>query len=187
MNHNDEIKVWDPVVRWFHWLLVAAFFTAYVTEEDVLTVHVWAGYTVGALLVVRLVWGFVGTRHARFSDFVTRPGQALLYLADSVRLNARRYLGHNPIGGLMVVTMMFSLLGTVISGLGVYGIEHQAGPLAEMLAGAASWEDGFEEVHEWFANFTLLLVLVHVAGVLLESLIHRENLVKSMFTGRKRA
>lgn len=187
MKPNDEIKVWDPVVRWFHWLLVAAFFTAYITEEDALTVHVWAGYTVGALLVVRLVWGFIGTRHARFSDFVTRPGQALRYLADSARLNARRYIGHNPIGGLMVVALMLSLLGTVISGLGIYGIEQQAGPLAGMLAGAGSWEDGLEEIHELFANFTLLLVFVHISGVLLESLIHRENLVKSMFTGRKRA
>lgn len=187
MKSSNEIRVWDPLVRSFHWLLVTAFAVAYITEEDALTVHVWAGYTVAGLLAIRVIWGFIGTRHARFTDFVTRPRAALRYLADTVKLHARRYIGHNPVGGLMVVALMIALLATVLTGMAIYAIEDHAGPLAGLLGGAARWEEGFEETHEFFANFTVLLVFIHVTGVLLESLIHRENLVKAMFTGRKRA
>lgn len=186
MESTNEIRVWDPLVRSFHWLLVAAFALAYVTEEEALTVHVWAGYTVAGLLAVRVIWGFVGTRHARFSDFVTRPSAALRYLTDTLKLGTRRYIGHNPAGGLMVIALMISLLATVLTGMGIYGIEEHAGPLAGVLSGARGLEGAFEETHEWFANLTVLLVFAHVTGVLVESLVHRENLVKAMFTGRKR-
>lgn len=184
-----EVKVWDPLVRVFHWTLVAGFFTAYLTEgEDAtLTLHTWAGYTVLGLVLVRLVWGFIGTRHARFSDFVYRPGAIKAYLRDVLRLNPRRYLGHNPAGGLMIVVVIASLLVTTVSGMSLYAVEEQAGPLAGWLGGAGHfWEEAFEGVHEFFANFTLFLVVVHVAGVLVESLLHGENLVRAMFTGRKR-
>ena len=188
METVNEIKVWDPLVRVFHWGLVAAFAIAYLTEDDFLLVHVWAGYTLLGLIVVRVVWGFIGSRHARFSDFVTRPRAAIRYLLDTVRLRARRYIGHNPIGGAMVVVLLFSLVATAMTGMGIYGVEHHAGPLAGWFAGGGErWEDTLEEVHEFFANFTLLLVFVHVLGVLTESLIHRENLVKAMINGRKRA
>lgn len=193
-NEVREIKVWDPLVRVFHWLLVAGFFTAYLTEgeDETLTLHTWAGYTVAGLILVRLVWGLVGTRHARFSDFVKRPAVIKEYLLGVLRLHPRRYLGHNPAGGLMIVFLLISLLGTVFFGMGLYAVEDQAGPLAGWLGGlgetqGGSWEDVFEGLHEFFANFTLFLVVVHVAGVLVESLLHRENLVRAMFTGRKRA
>lgn len=188
MRSASEIKVWDPLVRSLHWLLVAAFTVAYVSEEDLLDWHVWAGYTVAAVVLIRLVWGLIGTRHARFSDFVTGPRTALSYLADTAKLRARRYLGHNPIGGAMVIALLLSLVLTTATGIGIYGVEHQAGPLAGWLGSAGDrWEGLLEGAHEFFANFTLVLVFVHVAGVLIESLIHRENLVKAMITGRKRA
>lgn len=184
-----EVKVWDPLVRVFHWTLVAGFFTAYLTEgeDETLALHTWAGYTVAGLILVRLVWGLIGTRHARFSDFVRRPAVIKDYLLSVLRLHPRRYLGHNPAGGLMIVFLLISLPATVFFGMGLYAVGEQAGPLAGWLGGLGeSWEDVFEGLHEFFANFTLFLVVVHVSGVLVESLLHRENLVRAMITGRKR-
>lgn len=185
---NGQIKVWDPLVRGFHWVLVSAFFIAYLTEDNLMTLHVWAGYTIGAALLVRILWGLVGTRHARFTDFVTSPKTALQYVKDTLMLRAKRYLGHNPAGGLMIIVMIVSLVITVTSGIALYGAAEQAGPLAATFAGGGEfWEDALEGLHEFFANFTLFLVAIHVAGVVLESLIHRENLVASMINGFKRA
>lgn len=187
-TEQTEVKVWDPLVRVFHWLLVVGFFTAYFTEGEgeTLTLHTWAGYVVAGLILVRLVWGVIGTRHARFSDFVTRPVVVKDYLLSVLRLHPRRYLGHNPAGGLMIIALLISLLVTVSSGMSLYAVEEQAGPLAGWLGNLGeSWEDVFEGLHEFFANFTLFLVVVHVAGVLVDSLLHGENLVRAMITGRK--
>lgn len=186
MNNTDKIRVWDPVVRLFHWILVISFAVAYVTEEDFLSLHVWAGYVILGLLVTRIIWGFVGSQHARFSDFIYRPAAVVQYLKDTLILRAKRYIGHNPAGGAMVILLLISLLLTVFTGLVVYGAEDQAGPLAGWFAGAHSaWGDIAEEVHEFFANFTLLLVVFHVLGVIVESLVHKENLVSAMITGFK--
>lgn len=188
MENGTQIKVWDPVVRTFHWVLVGSFLVAFVTEDDFLTLHSWAGYTIGAALLLRLVWGFIGTQHARFSDFITSPSTAFRYAKDAILLRARRYVGHNPAGGLMIIALMVSLLITTFTGIALFGAAEQAGPMAATFAGAGgSWEDALEEVHEFFANFTLLLVVIHVAGVVWESLVHRENLVRSMINGFKRA
>jgi cytochrome b len=185
-DQASSVKVWDPAVRVFHWTLVAAFAVAWLTEDDLLTLHVWAGYLVGALVAFRLLWGLVGTRHARFTDFVRGPRRTLAYLRDVIALRARRYMGHNPAGGAMVIALLLSLVVTTLSGLAVYGGEEMAGPLAGALAGMShDAVEVFEEVHEVFANLTLALVVAHVAGVLLASLQHGENLIRSMFTGRK--
>ncbi|MBI5462185.1 MAG: cytochrome b/b6 domain-containing protein [Gammaproteobacteria bacterium] len=185
---SREVKVWDPLVRVFHWTLVIGFFTAYFTEgeEDTLFLHTWAGYTVAGLVLVRLLWGFIGTRHARFSDFVFRPAVVKEYLVGVLKLKPQRYLGHNPAGGLMIVLLLISLVFTAFFGMSLYAVDENAGPLASWFGGLGeTWEDIFEELHEFFANFTLFLVIVHVAGVIVESLLHRENLVRAMFTGRK--
>lgn len=185
-----EVKVWDPLVRVFHWTLVIGFFTAYLTEgeEGTLSLHTWAGYTVAGLVLVRLLWGFIGTRHARFSDFVYRPATVKDYTLSILKLNPRRYLGHNPAGGLMVVGLLACLLITTGSGMALYAVEEQAGPLAGWLGALGErWEEVFEGLHEFFANATLFLVVVHVAGVVIESLLHGENLVRAMVTGYKRA
>ncbi|NOZ52263.1 MAG: cytochrome B [Gammaproteobacteria bacterium] len=188
MSNTNEIKVWDPVIRIFHWVLVAAFMVAYLTEDDFLDLHVFAGYVLGAAIIIRLFWGFVGTKHARFSDFVTTPSAALKYLKEILVLKAKRYLGHNPAGGLMIITMLMSLTLTVITGVALYGAEEQAGPMANwFLSNADAWEDVLEETHEFLANFTLLLVGLHVLGVIAESLIHKENLVRAMIDGIKRS
>ena len=185
--NKREISVWDPLVRIFHWSLVGFFFIAYITDDNFLTIHSWAGYFILGLLTVRIIWGLIGTKHARFSDFVFKPSHIAQFLKDTLSLKAKRYIGHNPAGGAMVILLMLSLFMTSFSGLIIFGIEESQGPLASWLSGTShSVEDFFEEIHEFFANFTLFLVLVHVAGVLIESLIHKENLVSSMINGKKR-
>jgi len=187
-NNENSIKVWDPFVRIFHWLLVLSFFIAYITEEDFLTIHSFSGYTVLTLLVLRIIWGVIGTRHARFSDFTYSPQTIKAFIKDTLNFRAKRYLGHNPVGGAMILLMIISLLITTSTGIAVYGLEEQAGQLASWFTQKESfWGEFFEEVHEFFANFTLLLVFVHVTGVIVESFIHKENPVKAMVDGRKRS
>lgn len=200
-THSTEITIWDPLVRLFHWILVAAFCAAYFTQgepfegfqdrldgEWLQTVHVWAGYTIAGLLLFRLIWGFVGPRHARFGDFVHGPRVTLAYVKDVLMRRAPRYLGHNPAGGAMIVVLLLSLTTTVAAGLALYGANKGLGPLAGLLADASdSTTHTIKEVHEFCANFTLLLVAGHLFGVVWESLLHRENLARAMITGRKRA
>ena len=180
-----EVYVWDPFVRLFHWTLVIAFTIAYLlTDEEVLKIHVWSGYVVGALVVARVIWGFVGPEHARFTDFVYVPGASLRYVRDLILFKAERHLGHSPGGGAMVVTLLVFLAATVITGLVVYGGDQQAGPLAGMFT--KEFGESFEGVHELIANITLALVLAHISAVILASFVFRENLPRAMFTGYKR-
>ncbi len=168
------VKVWDPFVRIFHWSLVALFVIAYVTGDEVEQVHIAAGYTIAALLALRIVWGFVGSRHARFADFVTSPREALGYMSDALLLRARRYVGHNPAGGLMVIALIVMLTSTCVSGY--------------LMTTDTYWGSKvMEEIHGALANTTVALAVLHVLGVLVSSFEHRENLVKAMVTGRKRA
>jgi len=184
---TGTVKVWDPFVRVFHWTLVVGFAVAFLTEDDLLTLHAWAGYLVLGLVGLRVVWGLIGTRFARFSNFLSRPSTVIRYLLDVTAFRARRYLGHNPAGGAMIVVLLVLLVLTGLSGFGVYGAEESAGPLAEFMRGAPGYVgDALEELHEFLANLTLLCVLLHVLGVVLASLQHHENLARSMFTGLKR-
>lgn len=191
MPAPTEVKVWDPAVRIFHWTLVAAFFTAYFLEdEEVMDIHAISGYTVLGLVAFRILWGFIGTRHARFSDFLTAPGTAIAYAIDALRGTAKRFIGHNPAGGAMVVLLVIMLLLLTISGVALYGADQHAGPMAGLFAGTGEGgelEEMLEEIHEVLANLTVLLVAIHVLGVGVESRLQNENLVLSMFTGRKRA
>jgi cytochrome b len=234
-----NINVWDRFVRIFHWSLVGLFTLAYLTGDDAVTVHEWAGYAIVALIASRIVWGFVGSKHARFSDFVRAPSAVFHYLKSLATCNAPRTLGHNPAGGWMVLLLLVSILATAGSGVVVLGLEDE-GPLAGhiatdgwivsvgntfggdegkgdskhededddeeyehgdgRMAGAGnagsqmsatdnqpfeSAEDAWEEIHEFLANLTVLLIILHVAGVILSSLAHRENLVRAMITGMK--
>jgi cytochrome b len=186
-NSENNIKVWDPVIRIGHWTLVIAFFTAYFTEDDFLTLHVWAGYVIGAVVCFRLVWGFIGSRHAKFSNFVRSPAAAFKYVLSLVRNQSKRYIGHNPAGGIMILLLLIVLFGTVFSGVVLYGMEEGAGPLAAWVSAFADSEDLWEEAHEILSNLTLLLVVMHIAGVLLSGRAHKEFLVKAMLTGQKKA
>ena len=179
------VYVWDLFVRIVHWTLVVAFTVAYLTEDDLLTVHVWAGYVVGTLVLARVVWGFIGSRHARFSDFVYVPGTVLRYVGKLLLFRGERHLGHSRGGGYMVILLLAFLAATVITGLIVYGGEQQAGPLAGMFTEETG--EAVEEWHELFANVTLALVFAHIAAVVLACSVLRENLIRSMITGYKRS
>jgi cytochrome b len=182
------VRVWDPLVRMFHWGLAGSFAIAFLTEDDLLALHVGAGYLILGLIFIRVLWGFVGTRHARWSDFVKQPTEIFTYLKAAIRSRAARYLGHNPAGGAMVVALMLSVTLTGLSGLAVYGAQELSGPMAPLLSGlSGGWGHALEDIHEVVANLTLLLVLLHLAGVALASLQHRENLVRAMITGLKRS
>ena len=134
----------------------------------------WAGYAIAALVILRVLWGFVGAKHARFSEFVRPPSEVFRFVDDSLRLKAARYLGHNPAGGAMIIVML--ALIAFISATGY------------LLTTDAHWgSESLKEVHEASAYALVALVFVHVAGVVLASLEHGENLVRAMVTGRKRA
>jgi len=214
---TDAVKVWDPAVRLFHWSLVVAFFVAYFTEpeDSGLAVHVWAGYFVGGLIVLRIIWGFVGSPHARFGDFAFGPFHALHYLVDLARGKSKRHLGHSPAGAWMVYLLLATLSATVLTGMIVLAMDKHAGPLAPLFetttapqataqsvvspraeperdlergaSNGESYEDVIEEAHELLANVVLALVILHLIGVAVASLAHRENLVRSMITGYKRS
>ncbi|WP_122951539.1 cytochrome b/b6 domain-containing protein [Bathymodiolus thermophilus thioautotrophic gill symbiont] len=127
-NEND-IKVWDVLIRIFHWSLVVSFFIAYVPEEESLW-HIYSGYTVLALIIFRMIWGIVGSKYAQFSSFSYSPINALSYLKEWVDGKPKRYIGHNPAGGLMVIALLASLFVVTISGLKIYAIEEGKGPLS---------------------------------------------------------
>lgn len=205
-TETATVRVWDTMIRIGHWGLVLAFATAYLTEGEPQWLHTYAGYAIAAVVVLRIAWGFVGPRHARFSDFVTGPGQVVTYLRDLVTGRATRHVGHSPAGGAMTVALLVALAVTALSGMATLAVEEGEGPLvglvtAQSLPGRAiEGEDdhdeygeeeeeageAFEEIHEFVGNATLLLILLHVAGVIAASLAHRENLVRAMITGRKR-
>lgn len=234
MNDSSMMTpVWDPLVRIGHWVLVAGFATAYLTEGEPEWLHTWAGYAIAVTVAIRVVWGFVGPRHARFADFVTGPGKVFAYLRDLPRGRSQRHLGHSPAGGAMTVALLAALAATAFTGMATLAAEDGRGPLSGLIArvpegqaampaampGAAPGvvrvnedEDDSEgvamapmvgeqgergghgdgpesvwaEVHEVAANLTLVLVILHLAGVVIASLAHRENLPRAMFTGNKR-
>ncbi|WP_439154402.1 cytochrome b/b6 domain-containing protein [Yoonia sp.] len=194
------IRVWDIFVRIFHWSLVAAVAVAWLTGDEWDDLHVIAGYVVAGLVAARLVWGLVGGKYARFSQFLRAPGTVLAYLRDVLARRERRYLGHNPAGAAMIVALLLVLVGTALSG---WLLENpvrlaQMPDLPQIIAPA--YADGnddrdrdegggseiVEELHEVLANFLLILITLHVAGVVLASVRHRENLARAMITGDKR-
>lgn len=125
-----RVKVWDPLVRIGHWLLVLGFFTNYIIEDEWMTLHSWVGYTLLAVVLLRILWGFVGTRHARFGDFVRSPATTARYLGDMARGRARRYLGHNPAGAVMILLLLAGMVAMAFTGIVLYAVEENAGPLA---------------------------------------------------------
>lgn len=171
---GSMVKVWDPLVRIFHWSLVGLFTFSFFTGDEWKSAHILSGYAIGALIALRIVWGLVGSHHARFTSFIYAPGTILSFMKDSLTFRARRYLGHNPAGGAMVILLILMIAGIVTTGY--------------MMTTDAYWGiEWVEDAHEVLVYATLGLVALHVAGVIFASLEHRENLVRSMVTGWKRA
>jgi cytochrome b len=167
-----RILVWDAPVRVFHWLLVLCFAGAYLTaeRESWRLVHVTLGYTMAGLVVFRLLWGIVGTRYARFSNFVRGPRAVTAYLRGMLGGRTEHHTGHNPAGAVAIVALL--ALALAVAGLGWATYEDIGG----------KW---LEEFHEAAANIMLGVVGIHIAGVLLGSWLHRDNLIGAMITGRK--
>lgn len=168
------VKVWDPLVRVFHWGLVLSFVVAWITAESLDNLHHWAGYAAGGLIGFRLIWGLIGPRYARFTQFVKGPRTIVAFVFAMLGGKERRYLGHNPAGGAMILALLASLTATATTGW-------------MMTLAQYSQADWVESVHEGAASLTLILVLAHVVGVLWVSWHHKENLAKSMLNGKKRA
>ena len=167
-----RILVWDLPVRLGHWLMVGGFALAWATgdSEKWRLVHVFAGSTVMAVAAYRLLWGVVGSRTARFAEFVRGPGQAVAYLKSLLQARPPHYAGHNPAAGLAIVLLLGLALASGASGWLTY----------QEIGG--EW---LEEIHEFLTGTMLGVVGVHLLGVLVGSLAHRENLVLAMITGRK--
>ncbi|MEX6507609.1 cytochrome b/b6 domain-containing protein [Jiella sp. M17.18] len=199
---NGKVRVWDPLIRIFHWSLVAAFATAWLTAEELQPVHEIAGYAVAGLVAFRLVWGLVGSRYARFGQFLKGSRETLAYLGDAGRGRERRYLGHNPAGAAMIVALLVTLSGSALTGWLMAEPDRVAMlPAAPVIVTSALADDGdsseygergeaagpLKEVHETLANLMLLLAALHLGGVVLASFRHHENLARAMVTGDKRA
>lgn len=171
-THESTVPVWDRFVRAFHWSLVSLVTVAFLTTDDARLLHELAGYGVLLLLAARLVWGVVGTRHALFVSFIAGPRAVLRYLQLLRQGRAPRYLGHNPAGGAMITALL--LLLVVVTG---------SGWLSETDAYfGVPWVD---HLHHISAHLLLVLIGLHLAGVIVTSWLHGENLVLPMFTGRK--
>lgn len=168
----QKILVWDWPVRIGHWLMAIAFAVAWLTAESETfrLVHVFAGATVFAVAAFRLPWGFIGTRYARFADFVRGPRAVGNYMSSLLKLDPAHHVGHNPAGGWAIVLLLGLGLLTSLAGWATYN----------ELGG-----DLFEELHEGLATAMLIVVFVHLAGVVSGSFLHGENLVRAMLTGKK--
>jgi cytochrome b len=169
-----RVKVWDPIVRLFHWTVALGCIANLTVLREVKSVHRYVGYVILAAVVIRLVWGFVGTRHARYSDFAPSPRHLLGYLKALVRGQEPRYIGHNPAGALMIFALIALVTACGISGW-MMGLDAYWG---------VKW---VETLHEVAANAILTMATIHVLAALIESWRHRENLILAMVTGFKRA
>lgn len=167
-----KILVWDWPTRIGHWLMAASFLVAYLTgeSEEWRLVHVWAGGTLAGVVAFRLVWGLIGTRHARFASFLGSPIAGVKYVFSLLGGKPEHHTGHNPAGAWAIVLLLGLGLAAAATGW----------PLYQDIGG--EW---LEETHEVVVNLMLAVVLVHLAGVLVGSLAHKENLPRTMVTGYK--
>jgi len=165
-----KILVWDLPTRLFHWLFAGSFVVAYFTAESdsLFALHVFAGLLMLVLIAYRLVWGLVGSRYARFSSFLFSPAAAVRYAFAALKGQATRHIGHNPLGSWAIYAMILLGAGSAATGL------------ATLLTGEV-----FKEVHEVLANGMLAVVVIHLIGVALASLVHKENLPRAMVNGHK--
>lgn len=184
---NKPIHVWDIEIRFFHWLLAAGVAGAWLSIQagppGMLTLHEILGFAIGIMLVFRFFWGLLGGQHTRFSGFVRGPRAVIGHLKSLLSGRPQRFIGHNPAGSAMIVVLLLLLLGVVLSGIAVMGGYEKSGPLSPFLTFAQGVQA--REIHETLVNILLVLVGLHVAGVLLETVLLKENLVRSMLHGRK--
>ena len=180
----NKVKVWDLAVRLSHLLFGVLVLGAFLTaeEDSLVPVHTRVGLVLLGVVLFRVVWGFVGSKHARFTDFVRSPRVVLAELSLMARGKAGHFLGHNPVGAVMVVTLLATLLGVALSGIVISQGPEWSGPLLM----SKSTAHAVKELHEALAGALPVLIVLHVAGVLLSSLLEKQNLIAGMVTGFKR-
>ena len=208
MIQKKYIQVWDLLVRIFHWLFVLFVLIAFLTGDEKSSIHRYVGYTVLGLIIARIVWGFIGSKHARFKDFIYPPARTIKYLKELLQGSPQYYIGHNPAAGWMVLLLLALLFVVCGTGHMAYQTEDQSlsahrnniFPIVkyahadsdtdsddgEYKENKKDDEDEFwEEFHEASSYTLLSLILLHIAGALASSKLHNENLVKAMITGKK--
>jgi len=171
---SQRMLVWDIPTRVFHWLLVASFAGAFLTAESerYRDIHVLLGYTLLGLIAVRVLWGFIGTRYAQFRSFLFNPREIADYVRSLLKARPQHYVGHNPAGSIAVFALLGLGIATGVTGVLIY----------QDIGG-----DLLEEWHDLASYAMLAVVVVHIAGVLISSVMHKENLVRSIITGFKSA
>lgn len=176
IKNTSSVRVWDLPVRLFHWSLAASFVVAFLTSESERwrDIHVLSGYAMAGLIAFRLIWGFVGSAHARFADFLPTPTKLKTYLGSLFTGRPEHHVGHNPAGAIAIFALLALGLVSVATGWVMY----------EEIGGSrvVKW---MEELHEGAANAMMLIVGIHLAGVVVSSWLHHENLVRAMITGWK--
>jgi cytochrome b len=185
---TTSVRVWDLPTRVFHWLLALSVLVAYVTGGErgmAFVIHVGAGHLILLLLFFRVIWGFIGSPYSRFADFVYSWRSIRNYLKGVARLRPAHFVGHNPLGGLMVLAMFLLLLAIAFTGLSDAAARgYQAG--SSLIAAMGNGNRALGELHETLGSLIMILAGVHVAAVLSHWILARENLVRAMITGRKR-
>jgi len=186
--NESSVRVWDVPVRLFHWTLVILMAVSYFSGRaggDWMKFHFWSGYTILTLLLFRIAWGFVGSTTARFSDFVKGPSAAFRHIAEMVGADRPREAGHNPLGGAMVVVLIFAVLAQVVAGL--FSADTDTGmingPLTHLVAD--KWIDKATAFHKFWINALLVLVGLHVLAAIVYLTWKRQNLIGAMIHGHK--
>lgn len=172
MSNKQSILVWDIPTRVFHWLLVICFAGAWLTSESerLQMIHYAFGYSACVLVIFRVVWGFIGTRYARFTQFLKGPAEMMSHAKGLLSSNPHNTVGHNPVGGIVMVGLMLLIL--LIGLTGYFSVKEFLGDL-------------MGEAHEAIASLALAAVVIHIAAAIIMSLLQKENLVRSMVTGKK--
>ncbi len=188
-DETQQVKVWDLPVRVFHWSLVLGFAAAYLTAEfQIGFIHVWIGYFLCVLLLARVGWGFWGNEFARFRSFIFSPTETLAYVRSLRQGQPVHYLGHNPAGALMVFALLGLLALTFLSGLVTLAVIDFEGPLLFLIDYVDDDTSYFvRHLHGWLVDTVLILIPLHLIGVVAGSIQHKENLVRAMFTGKKKS
>ena len=205
MSQKEYIKVWDLIVRISHWSLVVFVLVAFLSGDEKSAIHIYSGYTVLGIITLRFVWGVIGGKYARFTNFIYPPTQVIQYMKELMQGSPKYYIGHNPAAGWMVIFLLIMLAFVCATGHMAYKIKGQ-GLSAQKFNiikyahadsdddeeennehfGNKSKENEFwEEIHEGTSFTLIILILLHISGALVSSKLHNENLVMAMITGNK--
>lgn len=185
---DRRVRVWDLPVRLFHWMLVILLATSFFSGRaagDWMTLHFWSGYAILTLLLFRIAWGFVGSTTARFTHFVKGPTAWVVYLRNLATGRRTYDVGHNPVGGIMVLVLIFAVLAQAVAGL--FSADTDLGTVNGPLANSIpdKWVDRLTSFHHFWVNVILWLVALHVLAAIIYLVWKRQNLIGAMFTGRK--